>query len=395
MNVPTVAPTVPPATPHLMQNYARQEITFVRGEGCWLFDDQGNRYLDAFAGVAVGVLGHGHPALVKAIQQQAATLLHVSNHYFIAGQEELAGHLVKASFPGQVLFCNSGAEANEGALKLVRLWGNVLHGGKKTRVIAFENGFHGRTLGALSITASKAYREPFAPLPPCEFLPLGDFGALEKAMGADVAGVFLEPIQGEGGVNVPPPGFFKAVRDLCDQHGALFVADEIQTGFGRTGRFFGYQNEGATPDVMTMAKGLGGGVPIGAVLARAEVAALLKPGTHGTTFGGNLLACAAGLAVVREVEKPGFIESVRARGERLVAGLRSVFPKSEIRGRGLLLGVQLEEPPQKLVIAARAAGVIVGPSGRNTLRIAPPLVINDAEVDALVDGLRRAVASLG
>jgi predicted acetylornithine/succinylornithine family transaminase len=383
-----------PATPHLIQNYARQEITFVRGEGCWLFDDKGNRYLDAFAGVAVGVLGHGHPALVKAVQQQAATLLHVSNHYFIAGQEELAAHIVKASFPGQVLFCNSGTEANEAALKLVRLWGNVVHGGKKTRVLAFENGFHGRTLGALSITASKAYREPFAPLPPCEFLPLGDFAALEKAMGPDVAGVFLEPIQGEGGVNVPPPGFFKAVRDLCEKHGALFVADEIQTGFGRTGQFFGYQNEGATPDVMTMAKGLGGGVPIGAVLARPDVAALLKPGLHGTTFGGNLLACAAGLAVVREVEKPGFLESVRARGERLVAGLRGVFPKSEIRGKGLLLGVQLEEAPQKLVIAARAAGVIVGPSGRNTLRIAPPLVINDAEVDVLVDGLRRAVASL-
>jgi acetylornithine/N-succinyldiaminopimelate aminotransferase len=380
-----------PATPHLIQNYARQEITFVRGEGYWLFDDQGRRYLDAFAGVAVGVLGHGHPVLVKAIQEQAATLLHVSNHYFIAGQEKLAAKISQHAFDGQALFCNSGTEANEAALKLVRLWGNVVHGGKKTRVLAFENGFHGRTLGSLSITATKAYREPFAPLPPCEFLPLGDLAALQTAMGPDVAGVFLEPIQGEGGVNVPPAGFFKAVREACARHGALFVCDEIQTGFGRTGRFFGYQHEEAVPDVITMAKGLGGGVPIGAVLARRDVAALLKPGLHGTTFGGNLLACAAGLAVIGEVEKPGFIDSVRARGERLVAGLRKVFPGKEVRGRGLLLGVQLDEEPKKLVAAARAAGVIVGPSGRNTLRIAPPLIIDDAGIDALVAGLGAAV----
>ena len=392
---PAAPAAPPPATPHLMQNYARQEVTFVRGEGCWLFDDQGRRYLDAFAGVAVGVLGHGHPALVEAICHQAKTLLHASNHYFIAGQEELAAGLVAQAFPGRMLFCNSGAEANEAALKLVRLWGNVQHGGRKTRVLAFENGFHGRTLGALSITASKAYRAPFEPLPPAEFLPLGDLAALEKAMSDDVAGVFLEPIQGEGGVNVPPPGFLTAVRALCTRHGALFVADEIQTGIGRTGRFFAYQHEkDAVPDVLSLAKGLGGGVPIGAVLAREEVAALLKPGLHGTTFGGNLLACAAGNVVLREVTRPGFLERVAARGERLVAGLRQIFPQQEIRGRGLLLGVQLNEAPQRLVTAARAQGLVVGPSGRNTLRIAPPLVISEAEVDTLLSKLAAAVDCL-
>ena len=385
-----------PATPHLIQNYARQEVTFVRGEGCWLFDDQGQRYLDAFAGVAVGGLGHGHPALVEAICAQAKTLVHSSNHYFIAGQEELAAGVVAKAFPGRMLFCNSGTEANEAALKLVRLWGNVRHEGRKTRVLAFENSFHGRTLGALSITATKSYRAPFEPLPPCDFLPLGDLAALEAALRDDVAGVFIEPVQGEGGVNVPPPGFLTALRSLCTQHGALLVMDEIQTGIGRTGRFFGYQHEsGAVPDVMSLAKGLGGGVPIGAVLAREEVAALLKPGLHGTTFGGNPLACAAGLAVLREVSKPGFVEGVAARGERLAAGLRKVFgPDHEVRGRGLLLGVQLSEAPQRLVAAARAQGLVVGPSGRNTLRIAPPLVITDAEVDTLLERLAAAVASL-
>src|ERR671931_192586 len=378
----------PPDTSHLIQCYARQEVMFVRGEGCYLTDDRGRRYLDAFAGVAVSALGHGHPALAEAICRQARTLLHVSNHYFIEGQEELARKLVGHAFPSRVFFCNSGAEANEGAYKLVRLWANVAHGGRKRRILAFEGSFHGRTIGALSLTANPGYREPFEPLPAAEFLPFGDQSAFQKAMGDDVAGVFLEPIQGEGGVRLPPPGFFKAVRDACTRHGALLVADEVQTGMGRTGRFFGHQHEGTVPDVMTLAKGIAGGVPAGAVLAREEVAALLKPGLHASTFGGNPLACAAALAVVREVEKPGFLENVAARGAQLADGLRKIFgPDREVRGRGLLLGVQLKEPPQRWVTAAREEGLVVGPSGGNTLRVAPALVLGESEAAEILEKL--------
>ena len=374
----------------LMQNYSRQDVRFVRGEGCWLTDDQGRRHLDAFAGVAVSVLGHCHPGLTAVITHQLQTVVHTSNHYGIREQDRLARDLVAASFPGRVLFCNSGTEANEAAYKAVRLWGNVQHGGRKTRMIAFQGGFHGRTLGSLSLTANPQYREPFAPLPPCEFLPYGDAAALAAAMGPDVAGVFLEPIQGEGGVNVPPAGFLAAVRRRCDEHGALMVLDEVQTGVGRTGACFAYQLDGVVPDIMSLAKGLGGGIPIGAIVAREHVAALIKPGLHGTTFGGNHLACAAGLTVLAEVRKPGFLEHVAARGRQLVDGLRALFPNQEVRGRGLLIGVQLSEAPAKLVIAARAQGLIVGPSGNNTLRLAPPLVISEAEVGELLARLERA-----
>jgi acetylornithine/N-succinyldiaminopimelate aminotransferase len=379
------------AESHLIQNYARQEITFVRGEGCYLFDVAGQRYFDAFAGVAVGVLGHAHPALTEAICSQAKTLLHCSNHYNIEEQERLAAALVSRSFPSKALFCNSGAEANEAAYKLVRLWANRVHGGRKHRILAFEGGFHGRTLGALSVTANPFYREPFGPLPPAEFLPFGDLLALEATIGPDVAGIFVEPIQGEGGVRVPPPEFLAGVRALCSRVEALFVADEVQTGIGRTGRFLAVEHNGVVPDLVTLAKGLGGGVPIGAVLARAEVAELLKPGLHGTTFGGNPLACAAGLAVMKEVEAPGFLENVEARGEQLRTGLRRLFgPGHEVRGKGLLVGLQLGEPPQPWVAAAREEGLIVGPSGANTLRLAPPLIVNTAQVEEILEKLSAA-----
>lgn len=376
---------------HLIPNYARQEVTFVRGEGCYLFDDAGRRYLDAFAGVAVGALGHAHPALTEAICTQARALLHSSNHYFIEGQERLAAMLVERAMPSKVLFCNSGAEANEAAYKLVRLWANRLHGGRKHRMIAFEGGFHGRTLGALSITANSTYREPFGPLPPAEFLPFGDLLALEATMRQDVAGVFIEPIQGEGGVRVPPPGFLAGVRALCDRFGALMVADEVQTGVCRTGRFLAIQHEGVVPDLVTLAKGLGGGVPIGALLARSEVADLLKPGLHGTTFGGNPLACAAGLAVLEAVSTPGFQENVQARGEQLKEGLRRLFgPGHEVRGQGLLVGLQLSEAPQSWVTAAREEGLVVGPSGSNTLRMAPPLIVSESQINELLEKLSAA-----
>lgn len=383
----------------LFQNYGRADVSFVRGKGVYLYDTQGRVYLDAFAGVAVSTLGHGHAGLTQAISTQAANLLHCSNYYTVPQQEDLARTLVHAAFPGRVLFCNSGTEANEAAYKLLRLWGNLQHGGRKTRIISFLNGFHGRTMGSLSVTANPKYREPFAPLAPCEFLPYGDLPALEAAFakgddkGDDIAGVFIEPIQGEGGVIVPPAGFLKRLRELCTAHQALLVMDEIQTGFARTGKLFCHQHEGVVPDMMTMAKGLGGGVPIGAILAIEAVASLMKPGMHGTTFGGNPLACAAGLAVMNEVVQPHFIANIVARGEQLKAGLITLMggDASQVRGRGLLVGVQLTYDPGMLVQAAREEGLIVGPSGNQTLRIAPPLVINAAQIDELLTKLAAAI----
>ncbi|HYE05619.1 MAG TPA: acetylornithine/succinylornithine family transaminase [Planctomycetota bacterium] len=389
--------STPAAQPsHLLQNYARQDVRFVRGKGCRLWDDAGREYLDAFAGVAVSALGHAHPGLTAAIARQAGELIHVSNHYRIQEQEDLARELVQRAFPGRMLFCNSGTEANEAAYKIVRVWGNQADGGVKRRMIAFHNGFHGRTLGSLSITANPAYREPFEPLPPAEFLPFGDVAALTAAMAAGgVAGVFVEPIQGEGGLHVAPPGFLAAVRALCDRHGALLVIDEVQTGIGRTGAAFAWQHDGVAPDLMALAKGLGGGVPIGAVMVREAIAGLLKPGMHGTTFGGNPLACAAALTVVREVLTPRFLADITARGRELVAGLAGLFGADRVRGRGLLIGVQLDQAPGPLVIACRAQGLVVGPSGGNTLRLAPPLIITAAEIGELVEKLAAAKKAAG
>ena len=386
----------PPDTSHLIQCYARQEVMFVRGEGCYLTDDRGRRYLDAFAGVAVSALGHGHPALAEAICRQARSLLHVSNHYFIEGQEELARKLVGHAFPSRVFFCNSGAEANEGAYKLVRLWGNVAHGGRKRRILAFEGSFHGRTIGALSLTANPGYREPFEPLPAAEFLPFGDQSAFQKAMGDDVAGVFLEPIQGEGGVRVPPPGFLKAVRDACTRHGALLVADEVQTGMGRTGRFFGHQHEGTVPDVMSLAKGIAGGLPLGALLAKDRVAKVFTPGTHASTFGGNPVTTAAASAVVDLLEG-GLLDHVRRVAEVLQARLAALPPTtpraSGERGLGLLRGVLLgEDIAPKVVAKARELGLLVNAIGDRVLRLAPPLTVSEREIQEASALLAHAIA---
>ncbi|PTL84804.1 acetylornithine transaminase [Vitiosangium sp. GDMCC 1.1324] len=390
LNSPTAS------TSFLIQNYRRQDVSFVRGNGCYLYDGAGREYLDAFAGVAVCTLGHSHPKLVETLSRQAATLIHTSNHYGQLGQEELAARIVPEAFPGRMLFCNSGTEANEAAYKLVRLWGNVAHEGRKRRIIAFEGSFHGRTLGSLSITHTPSYRAPFEPLPPTDFVPFGDADALAAAMKDDVAGVFLEPIQGESGVHVPPPGFLARVRELCTRHQALMVADEIQTGIGRTGRMFCHQHEGITPDVMSLAKGLGGGIPIGAVLATEPVAALMTPGLHGTTFGGNPFACAAGLTVMKEVTSPGFVGNVVERGLQLMEGLRRIFgPTHEVRGKGLLVGVQLQRPPAELVKAALAQGLVVGVAGNNTLRIAPSLIITAVQVDELLEKLAAAHRAQG
>ncbi len=381
---------------HLVQNYGRQDIAFVRGSGCWLEDDQGRRYLDCFAGVAVCALGHAHPLVTAAIARQAATLVHVSNHYRIPEQERLAIRIAGSAGFGKVLFCNSGAEANEAAYKAARLWGNGVHKGSKQRMIAFQGAFHGRTLGALSLTHNPKYREPFAPLPAADFLPFGDVAAVESALAAgDVAAVFIEPIQGEGGVFPAPAGFLAAVRAACDRSGALLVVDEIQTGAGRTGKPWAWQHAGIRPDIMTMAKGIGGGIPIGAALFSDAVADLIKPGLHGTTFGGNPLACAVADTVLAEVFQPDFLARVAEVACFMHTGLAAAFPGRVVRGLGLLLGVQLDRDPSDLVRAARAEGLIVGPSGANTLRLAPPLTISRDEAGEAVARLARAARSLG
>lgn len=376
-----------------MGNYVRQPVTFVSGRGCELFDDEGKRYLDGFSGVAVSVLGHSHPAIVEAVSRQVATLTHVSNHYQITEQERLAQRLVDLSFPGRVVFGNSGAEANEAAIKLARTWSNLRHGGTKPVLVAFEDGFHGRTIGALSITSTPAYREPFEPLLEARFLPYGDRSAAEAGIGEDVAAVFIEIIQGEGGVNTAPPGFLPYLRQLCDRVGALLVVDEIQTGIARTGTFLAYQQEDVTPDIITLAKGLGGGVPIGAVVASEDVAGLFTPGRHGSTFGGSPLACAAAHAVLDVVTAPGFNEHVQNMGSQLEAGLAALFSRKEVLGRGLLRGVRLDQPVSEVVEAAREQGLLVGPSAHNTLRIAPPLIISSEEIDELLTTLGKVVGS--
>ncbi|MBN8527022.1 MAG: acetylornithine/succinylornithine family transaminase, partial [Planctomycetes bacterium] len=344
-------PTPLPACPNLVQNYGRQDVRFVRGQGCWLFDDEGRRYLDGFAGVAVSSLGHAHPALVAAVSTQAATLIHTSNHYHHPLQERLATRLAGLSGLPRAFFCNTGTEANEAAVKIARLWSQA-RGGIKPRLIACEGSFHGRTLGSLALTHTPKYREPFAPLNPVDFVPFGDAAALERAMGPDVAAVFIEPIQGEAGVNVPPAGYLRRVRELCDRHGALFVADEVQTGIGRTGMMFACEHDAVKPDLLCLAKALGGGVPIGAVVMTEAAAALLKPGLHGTTFGGNQLACAAANAVLDVVTGSGFLARVAAHGQALAAGLKRVFPEAvQVRGQGLLIGVQMPSDPAAIIRA--------------------------------------------
>lgn len=376
----------------LTLNYQPLDIAFVRGIGCHLFDELGRRYLDAFAGVAVSALGHAHPKLTAAIAQQAGTLLHASNHYRNPGQLQLSQRLADAGFPGRAFFCNSGTEANEAAYKVARLWGRRPGHGSKHRMLAFANSFHGRTLGALSVTANPAYRDPFAPLPAAEFIQYGNVQKLAATMGPDVAAVFVEPIQGEGGVNVPPVGFLAQVRALCRQHDALMICDEVQTGIGRTGYAFGHQFESVTPDVITLAKGLGGGVPIGAALFGSSCGELLTRGLHGSTFGGNPLACAAALTVLNEVLSPDFLAHIQARGAQLQSGLEHLFgPQTVVRGRGLLWGVQLDTEPRPLIEACLAEGLVVGSAAHQTLRIAPPLIINAELIDDLLARLRRAL----
>lgn len=382
----------------VMETYKRMDITPVGGRGSWLSDARGSRYLDFIAGIATNSLGHGHPALVEAVQSQAAELIHCSNLYEIPLQKEVAGLLTAKTDFDRVFFCNSGTEAVEAAIKLARKHAYTEHGPHKHEVLTFTRGFHGRTYGGLSATAQESYHEGFGPmLGGFAYAPFGDLDAAREKVGPETAAVLVEPVQGEGGINVAPEGFLEGLRELCDRHGALLVFDEVQTGAGRTGHLYAYQGAGVVPDVLTSAKGLGGGVPVGAVLAKEECASL-GPGNHGSTFGGNPLAMAAAKAVLEVVSDPEFLEEVRFKGSVMKNALRTLaerVPGAEVRGEGLLLGLDLgPEMAGEVFEKCLEEGLILNVVGGGTLRFAPPLTVTRAEVRTALDILRRVVDSL-
>jgi acetylornithine/N-succinyldiaminopimelate aminotransferase len=385
----------------LYPNYRQPPLVITRGEGSRLWDAAGKQYFDLFAGIAVSTLGHGHPALTAAIADQAKQLIHLSNYFYNRPNVELAAKLTKLTGFERVFFCNSGTEAIEATLKLARR--HFFSKGEKDRlrIIAFDNAFHGRTLGALAATGQPKYKEGFGPLPGVTHVPFGDIDRVRQEMGPDVAGILVEAVQGEGGVLPAPPGFLQALRDVADEAGALLLGDEIQTGVGRTGKFIGFEHDGVRPDVVALAKGLGGGVPIGAMLCRAELSEALPPGSHGSTFGGSPLASAASLAVLSVLEKERVLENVNARGAELSARLEALvakYPKhvASARGRGLLQALVLKDDVDaRAVLAALLdAGVLVTIAGGQALRISPPLNITAAELGAALDIVDRVLALL-
>ncbi len=384
-------------TTHLMNTYSRQPIAFVRGEGAYLWDEAGRRYLDAVAGVAVNALGHAHPKLVQAIAEQAASLIHSSNLYRVLRQEELADRLCALSGMDKAFFCNSGCEANEAAIKLARLYGHN-KGIELPTIIVMEKSFHGRTMATLTATGSRKIQAGFEPLlTGFARVPFNDLEAIRQVAehNKSVVAVLAEVVQGEGGVNVMAPDFMAELRTICDTHGWLLMLDEVQTGVGRTGTWFGFQHSGVKPDVMTLAKALGAGVPIGACLARGVAADVFQPGNHGSTFGGNPLACAAALATLRTIEDEGLLENARVRGAAIRDGLRQALAGAhgvvDIRGEGMMIGVELDRPCGELVGIARDAGVLINVTADKVIRLVPPLIYGAAEVEALVDAVAGVV----
>lgn len=369
----------------LMDNYGTPRLPLVRGEGSRLWDADGREYLDFVGGIAVNVLGHAHPAVVRAVTEQIAMLGHVSNLYIAEPPVRLAERLLQLfGRDGRVYFCNSGTEAVEAAFKIARRTG-------RTHMVAAEGGFHGRTMGALALTGQTAKQEPFLPLPgEVTHVPFGDAEALRAAVTGTTAAVVIEPVQGENGVIPAPEGYLEAAREITREHGALLVLDEIQTGIGRTGHWFAHQALGIEPDVVTLAKGLGGGLPIGAAVAFGEAAELLTPGQHGSTFGGSPVACAAALAVLDTIESEGLLDRAKLAGERLRQGVEAIgHPLADrVRGAGLLLGIVLTAPAAPQVQqAAQEAGFLVNAAVPGTVRLAPALTVSDDEVDALVGAL--------
>jgi predicted acetylornithine/succinylornithine family transaminase len=384
---------------YIMGTYARLPIVLVRGEGTRVWDADGKEYLDFLAGIAVCALGHAHPQVAESICAQARTLMHVSNIYHIEPQIRLAALLVENSFAGKVFFCNSGAEANEGAIKLARKYAHEHTGKERYRIITMRNSFHGRTLATLTATGQERFQNGFDPLPAgFEYVPFDDLTSLERAAGKDVCAVMVEAIQGEGGVRVPDKGYLEGVRKICDDTGALMILDEVQTGMGRTGNLFAYEHSGVAPDIMTLAKALGNGFPVGAMLATDEVAASFTPGSHASTFWGNPLAMAAALAVMEALLNGGVVDNCREMGvyfrERL-EGLKRDHPIiREVRGKGLMIGVELSIEGADIVKRCMEAGLLLNCTCGNVLRFVPPLIIGREDVDRAVAILDEVMGDL-
>jgi len=394
-------PIVAAAKKLLLNNYRQAPVVMSRGEGCELWDTEGRRYLDMTAGVAVCVLGHADAGLAHAIGEQARRLVHTSNLYYVENQIRLADALVNRGFPGRAFFCNSGTEANEAALKLARRYQVTTNNRpKRIEIVAFENSFHGRTVGALSVTGQAKYREGFGPLfGPVKFLPFGDIAAVRSGVTTDTCAVIIEPVQAEGGIHLPPPGFLQELRRHCTETGTVLIFDEVQTGVGRTGTFYAFEKERVLPDIITLAKGLGGGVPIGAILANEEVGRGFEPGTHASTFGGNPFATAAALYVQDAIDRLGLLERCREAGAYLGNSLTRLAerrrPRSRgARGRGLLQGLVLDGDATAVVNKARERGLLISAVGGNVVRLVPALIVGKAEIDEAIEILEGVLADV-
>ncbi|MDP3007476.1 MAG: aspartate aminotransferase family protein [Methylococcales bacterium] len=384
-------------TSHIMPTYQRLPVTFARGQGAWLWDDNNNRYLDALSGIAVCNLGHAHPAVHKAICAQSEKLLHTSNIYGIAVQEQLADKLIEKSGMDNVFFSNSGAEANEAAIKLARKYGHE-RGIDSPAIIVMEKSFHGRTMATLSATGNAKVQQGFAPLVTGFVrVPYNDIPAIEQAISDNnnIVAILVEPIQGEGGVNIPADDYLNQIRALCDEHELLMMLDEIQTGIGRTGEFLCFQHNGIIPDVCTLAKALGNGVPIGACLARGKAATILTAGNHGSTFGGNLLACSAALAVLATLDAENLIEQAELKGQQIAKALSRILQKNthivDIRHKGLMIGIELDKPCAELVTLALHKRLLINVTNEKTIRLLPPLVIDAEQIQQLIDTLAALI----
>ena len=383
---------------HILNTYGERTLALVRGEGATLWDADGKEYLDFFAGIAVTNLGHCHPAVTEAVCNQAKTLLHVSNLYYIEPQVELAAILCEHSFADRWFFCNGGAEANEAAIKIARRYW-VQQGGARPEIITAHQSFHGRTLATITATGQPKYHKGFEPLVPgIRYVPFDDIEALAQAITPQVGTVLLEPIQGEGGIRVPAEDYWRHVRDLCDENNVLLILDEVQTGLGRTGTLFAHEHYGITPDIMTLAKGLGNGVPIGAMGCTEEVASGFSVGSHACTFGGNPLSAVAAVATMKVLLGPGFIENTARVGEHFLNRLEALRTKYdcivEVRGKALMIGVEMKDPVAPVVGKMLEAGIICGSAGPNVLRFLPPLIVTVDQVDRVVSRLDEALGEL-
>ena len=380
--------------------YARSGAPFIKGSGMYLYDTNGKAFLDFGAGIAVNALGHAHPALVKAITKNGALLLHTSNLYFNKPNLDFAALLSRHVFPGKIFLCNTGTEANEAAIKFSRKWATASNR-KKYHLLSFSHGFHGRTYGAMSTTAQPVFHAGFKPLlPGCHYAPFNDISAAGKALSShEFAAVIVEPLQGEGGISQATPAFMKFLRNYCTKHKTALVFDEIQCGMGRTGTLWHYEQLGVIPDIMTIAKPIGGGLPLGGVVVRNDIAACIKPGDHGTTFGGNPLACALGIEMLKIVTKPRFLASVKMNGTYLRERLGGLSPKypviKEVRGAGLLTGVEVTADPKPIIAACNQLGLLVIKAEKHTIRFIPPLIVTKKDIDKAVGIFEKAIADCG